>query len=484
MQMRNNSKNTIEAYLPFFTDFVHHFDKKDISKLDYSTIDHYVKQQIIRKKYSQQQQKHLISALKYYYEKIQGREKMFFNLSGNKFYFNFKLQLPLELINKVLKQIEDTKYKTLVSLYYFLGLNFKQIAVLTLQDFKKQHSVIRSTEAKKQFTLLIKNYYTAYKPQKFVFENKHKALSEREVQKYFDFISRKYNLSELYKAEYTKICELGGMSRHTTKNYSSFFLSFLKYYGFKHPLLISNEEIRNFLLQKTKANYSKNTINQYINVIKLYYERAYGREISFRYAIRPKKAQTLPEILGKKELYAIFSNITNLKHKTLLLITYSAGLRRNETLELKVVDVDFNRKLIKINNGKGKKSRTELLSESLQPILKQYIKEYKPKNYLFEGASGGKYSFSSFSKILNKAVLKSGIKKHITLHTLRHSFATHLLEQGTDIRYIQELLGHTNIKTTLRYTHVAEKNLQKIRSPLDSLLGIKEDEKDKNKEPP
>ncbi len=200
----------------------------------------------------------------------------------------------------------------------------------------------------------------------------------------------------------------------------------------------------------------------------MFYERANKRKIIGKIIFRPKKGEKLPIVLNEKELSLVFSKIKNIKHKTLMLMTYSGGLRRDETLSLQVSDIDFQRNEIMVN-GKGNKQRTAMLSETLKPILLEYIKKDKPTDYLFKGATGGKYSYTSFSRILTEAVAKTEITKKVTLHTLRHTFATHLLEQGVDIRIIQELLGHKDIKTTLRYTHVTRKQLRKIKSPLDNL---------------
>ena len=152
------------------------------------------------------------------------------------------------------------------------------------------------------------------------------------------------------------------------------------------------------------------------------------------------------------------------------MLIYSAGLRRSELLDLKIFDINSERMLININGAKGKKDRISLLSENTLRILREYYKEYKPKEYLFEGAKGGKYSPTSVAKVLKNAANKAGIKKTITPHMLRHSFATHLLEQGTDLRYIQELLGHSSSKTTEIYTHVSKKAINKIKNPVDDFF--------------
>jgi len=185
---------------------------------------------------------------------------------------------------------------------------------------------------------------------------------------------------------------------------------------------------------------------------------------------RPIKAEKLPEVLAKSEIKQMISINTNIKHRCILSMLYSAGLRRSEIINLKIEDVDSKRMLIKVTNGKGKKDRLTLLSNTLLEDLRGYYKKYRPTTYLFEGASGSKYSGSSIAKIVARSGHKAGIRKKVSPHTLRHSFATHLLENGTDLRYIQNLLGHSSSKTTEIYTHVAVNAVKAIESPLDSLF--------------
>jgi site-specific recombinase XerD len=159
-----------------------------------------------------------------------------------------------------------------------------------------------------------------------------------------------------------------------------------------------------------------------------------------------------------------------MKHKSILMLIYSAGLRRSELLNLRISDIDSERMVINIRGAKGKKDRISLLSSNILNLLRKYYKEYKPKTFLFEGAKGNKYSPTSVSNILKSAALKAGINKKVTPHMLRHSFATHLLEQGTDLRYIQELLGHSSSKTTEIYTHVSKRAIDKIQNPIDEFF--------------
>ncbi|MDE3057575.1 MAG: tyrosine-type recombinase/integrase [Bacteroidota bacterium] len=189
---------------------------------------------------------------------------------------------------------------------------------------------------------------------------------------------------------------------------------------------------------------------------------------------RPQKEKKLPNVLSQEEVLKIFSCVDNLKHKTLLMLIYSAGLRVGEGVNLKISDVDGQRKMIHLRGAKGKKDRYTLLSDAALQALRAYYKEYKPKEFLFEGQGNRKHlSERSIQHVFERAVKQAGIRKTISLHGLRHSFATHLLESGVDLRYIQELLGHRSSKTTEIYTHVSKKSLGKIVNPLDQALQSK-----------
>jgi len=205
-----------------------------------------------------------------------------------------------------------------------------------------------------------------------------------------------------------------------------------------------------------------------INAIKFYYEKVLGRKKEYYRISRPRKESKLPTVLTLGEIEKMIDVTRNQKHKCILMTIYSGGLRRSELINLKVADIDSQRMLIKVCGAKGKKDRYTLLSERLLPELRMYYIKYRPSHYLFEGQEGGPYSGTSIERICGNAVNKAGIRKHITPHSLRHSFATHLLEQGTNLRYIQELLGHSSTKTTQIYTRVASNALMKIRNPLDN----------------
>lgn len=259
-------------------------------------------------------------------------------------------------------------------------------------------------------------------------------------------------------------------SPHTIASYTDLFEEFINH--FEHDRLedISEEMITDFLRylvneRKISTSYQ----NQSINAIKFYYERVLGGTRKVYLIDRPREEKYLPEVLSQEEVTAILNATENLKHKAILMTIYSAGLRISEAVNLKIRDIDSQRMQIRVQQGKGKKDRYTLLGKKTLEILRQYFAEYKPKDWMFEGAKGEQYSDRSIQLILKKAVIKTGIKKHITVHTLRHSFATHLLEAGTDLRYIQSLLGHGSTKTTEIYTHITTKGFDQIINPLDNL---------------
>jgi site-specific recombinase XerD len=209
--------------------------------------------------------------------------------------------------------------------------------------------------------------------------------------------------------------------------------------------------------------------NQCINAIKFYYERVLGGQRKIYRVERPRREKTLPEVLSEKEIISVIQQINNIKHKAIVMLTYSAGLRLSEIVNIRIKDIDSERMQVFVQQSKGRKDRYTLLSKKLLPVLREYFKEYKPKEWLFEGAKGGKYSVSSVQTIVKEAYVKAGIKKQVSTHTLRHSFATHLLENGTDLRYIQSLMGHESSKTTEIYTHITNKGFDQIQNPMDKL---------------
>lgn len=210
--------------------------------------------------------------------------------------------------------------------------------------------------------------------------------------------------------------------------------------------------------------------NQVVNSVKLFLREVIQTEFDVETLRRPRREHKLPNVLSKDEVKSILMSLSNIKHKTMLSLIYACGLRRSELLNLKPHNIDSKRKILLIQNSKGKKDRIAPLPDSLLDMLREYYIAYKPQEWLFEGQpKGSQYSNQSLQSVLKRSLKKCSIRKPVTLHWLRHSYATHLLEMGTDLRYIQELLGHNSSKTTEIYTHVSTKNIQNIKSPFDEL---------------
>lgn len=258
-------------------------------------------------------------------------------------------------------------------------------------------------------------------------------------------------------------------SYKTVKGYLYYNRDFLNFIG-KSPSEINDEDIKKYLVYLSEERQSAtSTLNQAINALKFYYGSMLKKKFVYEVK-RPRKDKKLPVVLSQEEIAKILSSIDNTKHKAILMLVYSAGLRVGEVVRLKPEDIDSKRMLIHIKGAKGRKDRYTLLSETALEILREYWRQYKPQKWLFEGARKDRYiTTRTVDKIMEHACEKAGIKKDVSVHTLRHSFATHLLEGGTDLRYIQELLGHASSKTTEIYTHVSTQSLGKIKSPLDGL---------------
>lgn len=271
--------------------------------------------------------------------------------------------------------------------------------------------------------------------------------------------------------EFEKWMQSQRYSSNSIKTYSDAIKIFFRFYANKsigeienHDLILFNNE---YIL---KNGFSSAFQNQIVNALKLFYRRMEHKNLIIEEIERPRRSHKLPNILSKEEVKQILEASKNIKHRTMLSLIYACGLRRGELLYLRPVDIDSKRHLLHILNAKGKKDRVVPISDKVIEMLRDYYKEYRPKEWLFEGQKAGEqYSEASLQKVLKISLALSKIKKPVTLHWLRHSYATHLLESGTDLRYIQELLGHRSSKTTEIYTHVSEKSLQKIKSPFDEL---------------
>jgi integrase/recombinase XerD len=265
--------------------------------------------------------------------------------------------------------------------------------------------------------------------------------------------------------------QLKGYSPNTLRTYCSEFSQFL-YILKSHSVLDCDQEmVRRYILYCiNELKLSENSLHSRINAIKFYFEKVLFRDRMFVEIPRPKKQAKLPKVIHITDVKALFEKTTNLKHNTLLKLCYGMGLRVSEIVNLKIKDIDSKSMQVFVERAKGKKDRYANLPESILDQLRDYYMVYKPQEYLFEGQYGGKYSIRSAQAIFKTALQNAKVNKNVGIHSLRHSFATHLLENGTDVRFIQELLGHKDIRTTLLYTNVSDKSIRNIKSPLDAMF--------------
>jgi integrase/recombinase XerD len=259
-------------------------------------------------------------------------------------------------------------------------------------------------------------------------------------------------------------------SERTNGSYLASLELFFKYFSDKDPLRITPEEISAFVYDFIVINgYSSSYQNQMISAIKIYYRIAGGGTKNIQVLERPRKGRALPKVFSKQEVQKILNSARSTKHKLLLWMIYSCGLRRSEVTNILLTDLDRDRGVLNIREGKGRVDRVVPVSKKIWEKLDDYLEGFKPVKYLFEGQSGGRYSVESVYHVFKQALERAGIKKEVGVHSLRHSYATHLHESGLDIRYIQELLGHKSTRTTEIYTHVSRRNLVIVRSPIEDL---------------
>lgn len=265
--------------------------------------------------------------------------------------------------------------------------------------------------------------------------------------------------------------ERSNFSPKTIAGYISAVKGFVRYYGIS-PESLTSDHISRYLHQLVYTRkLSWSSVNIAYSGLKFLYTKVMDRQWDVNHLPRPRREQKLPEVLSKEEVKALIEHTTNIKHKTILMLLYSSGVRVGELVELKPADIDSSRMLIRVRQGKGKKDRYTLLSLRILEQLRNYWRSCRPVEYLFNGYTPGKHiSTRTVQVVFKQAVKRAGIKKAASVHTLRHCFSTHLLEAGVDLLTIKELLGHTNIKTTARYVHVQKSRLQSVQNPLENLF--------------
>lgn len=278
-----------------------------------------------------------------------------------------------------------------------------------------------------------------------------------------------YNINEFQK--YLQMLTLKGYSPNTVNTYKNEFSVYLQTLGQVNANTLNPQRVKDYLQYCfDKLKLTESSIHSRMNALKFYYEQVLKRDKFFWEIPRPKKRLILPKVISEEKILQYLFTVENIKHRTILLIAYSAGLRVSEVVNLKTTDIDTDRMQIFIQNAKGKKDRIVPLSKTIKALLDVYRQEFNPQNWLFEGQTKElAYSVRSAQIIFREACTQLKLPKNVGFHSLRHSYATHLLDNGTDVKYIQQLLGHNDIKTTLRYLHVTNKDVKKIESPLDKI---------------
>ncbi|MFK7936252.1 MAG: tyrosine-type recombinase/integrase [Saprospiraceae bacterium] len=305
-------------------------------------------------------------------------------------------------------------------------------------------------------------------PDEYIAPTKPQSQSKKQYKKSFY-----EQLNEAQREAITLLVEkltLARMSIATIKTYKHHLAGVLFYYKDFDPRDITVPNVQQYLLYQIRfKKIAESTQNQIISAVKAYWEKVLNRDKQFIQIPRPKKPRKLPNVLSTEEVVLLINATENLKHKLILLLIYSAGMRLGEVVNLLVRDININRRAIHIKAAKGKRDRYVTLAETVIPYLQSYKKQYQPNRWLFEGQYGGKYSKRSVQSIFKKALKKARVDPYATVHTLRHSYATHCIEDGHNLKSVQEALGHQSLKTTEVYLHISSQALKKLKSPIDKL---------------
>ncbi len=344
--------------------------------------------------------------------------------------------------------------------YELLAKVLKGHAVLNVESLRKY--LLERRKQPSQSVAAIHGHVMTKKP-----EILHVSQTAQSVPGYHNLSTENHLALQKFKQHLI----LKSYSQSTIRTYTNEFLQFLQILGANAAAGFRSERLKDYLQYcHSVLKLKENTLHSRINALKFYYEQVLHQEKFFWEIPRPKKQFLLPKVISKEQIAVLINSIENKKHKTIIMLTYACGLRVSEVVALKVHNVDGSRRVIYISNGKGKKDRVVTLGPGMLIMLREYYKVYQPKEYLFEGQFEKEHlSERSMQAVIQRAKIKAGIRQPGSMHMLRHSFATHLLEKGIDVTFIQKLLGHNNIKTTLGYLHVTNKDLVNIISPLEDI---------------
>jgi site-specific recombinase XerD len=469
--LKRMSPRTCDIYLESFKRFLSHHLNSDINALSYRDLLDYLKVQAAQLHPTALKQ--TIASIKFYYERTLGRDKMFFALAENRKVTLSILHLAFDELKKLINGIDSPGDKLLLFLVYHANIKLSEICKLPKDAhdiFENQfHMLGTDVDAVDYFKALVEECHKQYHLSSHLIENQNKPHSTITLKGKLYRILAHYRMEEIYRKQYQQILKRTDFSLRTRAMYLGAFMKFLQYFNYKHPAFISDEDIRDYMIlhREKSAAHQDNMVSRF----KFFFEKIHNHTLSPKHVVRPRKGFHLPDYFNQSEIAAMLGTTDNSKHKLLIALGYTAGMRRQEIQNLRLVDIDLNRNLIFIKDAKGNRDRYSLFSMHLHALLKDYLATHKPKIYVFEGRQPGtKYSTTSMSATLKNMAKAAGIQRKVHMHMLRHSFATHLLEDGKDIRYVQELLGHKSIKTTERYTHIVSDALLNVASPFDRMV--------------
>lgn len=485
LTLKRLSPVTCSTYRYYFTKFLSENASRDVENLSYREIYSYIKEK--KKTLSETTLRQTIAAIKFYYERTLGRDKMFFYFAEKKPVRKSLLFLPFDEIKQLLANIKTPGERLLLFLIYHANLKISDICALpadALPLFKTRYRLPGNSEdAFEYLKSLIDECRTEYTPKNNLLEYRNKPHTEDTLKIKLYRILQRYRLKDIYEKQYRQILTNAEYSEKTRMMYLSTFMRFLAHFNYKHPSFISDEEIKEYMIMHRDKSASHQ--DNLVNTFKFFFEKVHNQTLSDKYVLRPRRGFHLPDYFSREEISAMLKTTSNIKHKLIIAIAYTAGLRRKEVQNLKLADVDLKNNRLFIRDSKGKKDRYTLFSRHLHDLFTNYLKEYHPKIYVFESTKPGiKYSTTSMAQVLKNMAKAAGIQRKVHLHMLRHSFATHLLEDGRDIRYVQELLGHRSIKTTERYTHIISDALSTVTSPFDRLVSETGFLNNENRPPP
>ncbi len=483
--LKRMSPRTCAIYLESFKRFLSHHPDSEINAFSYHDLLHYLKGQAGHLHPTTLKQ--TIAAIKFYYERTLGRDKMFFALAEHKKVALSILNLPFDDLKVLIDGIDSPGDKLLLLLVYHFNIKLSKICTLpkdAYNIFDDQLCMPGSHGAAVQyFQVLVAECHKQYHLNTHLVENHDEAHSAVTLKGKLYRILAHYRMEEIYRKQYEQILKQTDFSVKTRAMYLGAFMKFLKYFNYKHPAFISDEDIREYMIlhREKSASHQDNMVSSF----KFFFEKIHNHTLSPKHVVRPRKGFHLPDYYNQSEIAAMLGTTDNSKHKLLIALGYTAGMRRQEIQNLRLVDIDLIRNRLFIKDAKGNRDRYSLFSRHLHDLLNKYLSGHKPKIYLFEGRKPGtKYSTTSMSAILKNMAKSAGIQRNVHMHMLRHSFATHLLEDGKDIRYVQELLGHKSIKTTERYTHIVSDALLNVASPFDRMVAQTGFRTNKNHDPP